>query len=520
MNDKTGLSSLSVEQKKALAKKLLLRKQQLARPNLSPTLIERLMASFDANSTLVALSVSGVDITYNELDDKSARVAAGFVAAGISANHLVAIDVEQVFDNVVALLALCRIGASIADIKRSSHVDLPKIDCVVTADMLRLAERSEPFERSKNGLVGPEIVGLASGLLYRQSAALVSKRLSLFLDKVTILPESSSLCRAELGYAWSLLDVLAPLCCGAKLMVTEFDNPSVDVRFCSMEDVQSILCSKKSHPRKGAIFAWGESVAKNWGATEMQVTLFYNVPELGGEVLIGDYNDQNGETLFVGAPLTAGVMVLDSSLRSVPERARGELYMAAELEDSSYLNSGVEASKRFVIDGAGNRLYRSGLIARKERDGKISLIQSRYREFWVDAQRIHLGMLEAKMLSLPAVDDCVIISRYTEKGAVLLAYYVSLRNFDAHQIASEVNETFSRDAASKSDWHLGASATFITLPPSTFYQLLLCKWLFWWCQSFCLCSSQQLLRYVCSPPNSTRTACVYPCLEHVGQHWY
>jgi len=133
----------------------------------------------------------------------------------------------------------------------------------------------------------------------------------------------------------------------------------------------------------------------------------------------------------LGHPISGtNVVILDESLRPVPQGEIGELCTGGQGVARGYLNQPELTAERFISDPrtnrVGQRLYRTGDLARYLPDGHLEFHgridhQVKVRGFRVEPQEI-----ESALRRHPGVRDAVVLARQEQTGdKCLVAYFVS-----------------------------------------------------------------------------------------------
>jgi amino acid adenylation domain-containing protein len=275
-------------------------------------------------------------------------------------------------------------------------------------------------------------------------------------------PEQIFLQLAPISFDASTLEIWAPLLNGGRLAVLP--------------------------PRAPSLAELGEAVER-WGVTSLWLTagLFQQVvddrPEAlrplrqlfaGGDVLspphvrralavapgltlIDGYGPTEGTTFTcchamtdpaqVDSPVPIGrpiagtrVRVLDAELRPVPAGVPGELWAGGEGIARGYLGRPDLTAERFLPDpfaaAPGERLYRTGDVARFRADGRLDFLGRRDGQIKLRGFRIELGEVESALARHPAVRAAVVTAR-DDGGAAgrrLVAYAVAPDLADATEL--------------------------------------------------------------------------------------
>lgn len=138
---------------------------------------------------------------------------------------------------------------------------------------------------------------------------------------------------------------------------------------------------------------------------------------------------QEIDNLPIGKPFAnERVYVLDRWLQPVPTGAAGELCIGGVGVAAGYLHRPELTADRFVDSPfvPGDRLYRSGDLARWRADGLIEHLGRNDFQVKVRGYRIELGDIEARLAAQPGVKEAVVLAREDVPGEKqLVAYYLA-----------------------------------------------------------------------------------------------
>ncbi|WP_149549637.1 non-ribosomal peptide synthetase [Streptomyces marokkonensis] len=122
------------------------------------------------------------------------------------------------------------------------------------------------------------------------------------------------------------------------------------------------------------------------------------------------------------------VYVLDDHLAPLPAGSAGELYVAGVQVAHGYLNRPDLTAERFVADPygpPGSRLFRTGDLARITRDGTVELLGRTDGRVAVGGRPVDPGEVERVLTAHPAVGAALVTARPGPAGAtVLVAHHV------------------------------------------------------------------------------------------------
>jgi amino acid adenylation domain-containing protein len=192
--------------------------------------------------------------------------------------------------------------------------------------------------------------------------------------------------------------------------------------------LKRVICSGEALPEElvERFFSrLGAELHNLYGPTEAAVDVTAWACERGG-----------GAGVAIGRPVAnTEIRLLDSALCPVPIGVPGELYIGGVQVGRGYLGRPALTAERFVPDpfaiseeGPGERLYRSGDLARYRADGAIEYLGRRDYQVKVRGFRVELGEVEAALRSHPGVRDAAVAVRAGGPGEKrLVAYLVAAR---------------------------------------------------------------------------------------------
>lgn len=138
------------------------------------------------------------------------------------------------------------------------------------------------------------------------------------------------------------------------------------------------------------------------------------------------------ETVPLGRPLmNVRAYILDHRMQPAPIGVPGELHLAGSGLARGYINRPDGTAEKFVpnpFGNAGDRLYKTGDLARYLPDGKIEFLGRVDHQLKIRGYRIEPGEIERALLSRKEVAACVVIGREDQPGDKRLVAYVVRRD--------------------------------------------------------------------------------------------
>ncbi|MEP7271062.1 MAG: FkbM family methyltransferase, partial [Acidobacteriota bacterium] len=171
-----------------------------------------------------------------------------------------------------------------------------------------------------------------------------------------------------------------------------------------------------------------------YGITETTVHVTFK--EIGAAEIEGNIGN-------IGRPIpTTTTYVMDSRLRLLPVGVPGEICVGGGGVGRGYLNRDDLTAEKFIENPyrAGERLYRSGDLARFRPNGEMVYIGRLDDQVQIRGFRVELGEIQDRLLSHPLIADAIVVARDGGAETVeLIAYILPKAGAVASQSATAEN---------------------------------------------------------------------------------
>ncbi|UED85076.1 non-ribosomal peptide synthase/polyketide synthase [Streptomyces profundus] len=440
-----------------------------------PELFEAQVAAAPERTALIDPDES---LDYRELNARANRLARYLADRGIGAGDLVALILPRSPELLVSLLAVLKSGAAYLPIDPDYPADriaylladsraalvltadpadagggrrMPAREAVEAAagfasDDLTDADRTAPPHRSH-----PAYVIYTSGSTGRPKGVVVEHRS--VVDYLTWTGRNhpsargTSLVHSSIAFDLTVTALYTTLTSGGAVVLAPLaEDPAVlgelSGRPCTfLKGTPSHLPLLETLPDAfsptGELLLGGERLLgealRDWRRRHPDVTVRNVYGPTEATVNCAEFRIEPGTELDAGpVPIgrpqgNARLYVLDAALQPLPPGVAGELYLAGEGLARGYLNRPGLTADRFVADPfgpAGERMYRSGDLARWRRDGSLEYLGRTDDQVKLRGFRIELGEITAALTRLDGVGQATALVREDTPGQQRLVAYL------------------------------------------------------------------------------------------------
>lgn len=186
------------------------------------------------------------------------------------------------------------------------------------------------------------------------------------------------------------------------------------------EERVKILCGGEALPEQLRQYFWktNSDVYNMFGPTE--TTIWSTVKHITCDELV-----------TIGTPIAnTQIYILNEEKMPVPIRATGELYIGGDGLAKGYLNMPEKTKERFVDNPfqKGTKLYRTGDVARFMENGEIDFLGRMDNQVKIHGFRIELDEIETVMNKYPGIKEAVVVIHNSNGSKQLRAFYVQKEN--------------------------------------------------------------------------------------------
>ncbi|MGV0838480.1 amino acid adenylation domain-containing protein [Mycolicibacterium thermoresistibile] len=444
---------------------------------------EIVAATARRNPAAVALTATGGEMSYGELDRRAEALAYRLQRLSVGPDTIVPVLLDRSPDLVVALLAVLKAGGAFMPIDPAQPVNriaailssAPEVPVCLThrrhsellsgftGQRLYLDVPSSDPTDAVAAPAGTTSANLAyvihtSGSTGMPKGALnthrgICNRLLWMQQADPLTGDDRVLHQTPVTFDVSVLEIFWALISGARLVIAEPDGhkdigylvrtmaeQAVTAAFFVPSTLRAVLaeptvtdCVALRHVSCGGepvpyeltqrfLATLNAELWNEYGPAEAAVTATYFACRRGWP----------GPSVPIGRPIAnVQVHLLDAARQPVPVGVPGELYIAGAGVGRGYLNRPDATAAHFLpnpfADHPGQLMYRTGDLARYLPDGNIEYLGRADDQVKVRGVRIELGEVEAALQQHPKVAEVAVVAGKDQRGNPrLLAYLVAV----------------------------------------------------------------------------------------------
>lgn len=445
-------------------------------------------AQMAATPDAVALEFDAQTISYAELERRSRALALALGERGVGRGSIVAVALSRSVELVVALVAIQRAGAAYLpldaeqpDARLTRILASAEPACLLSESAERFAPWPvlSPYEwpvdtaASLPASAAPTpddaayviytsgSTGEPKGVVVEHRA--IVNRLLWMRDYFAVDDGERILQKTPATFDVSVWEFFLALIAGARLVIAPPDahrDPRAIARLIrergitTLHFVPSMLGAFLATPGIAAhalrrVIVSGEALTpalreRFHAALATRLFNLYGPTEAAVDVSVWEATrDDTSSPVPIGFPVwNTQLYVLDDKLRPLPPGVAGDLYLGGVQLARGYLGQPELTAERFIADPfvddpetPGQRLYKSGDVARFRRDGAVEYLGRSDDQVKLRGLRIELGDIATALADAPGVAAAEVLLRELGSGEPRLVGYVQL---DADSAAPEL----------------------------------------------------------------------------------
>ena len=423
----------------------------------------------------IAAAFDGTQLTYRELDARAEGLAGYLRKLGVGRESPVAISLERSLEMIVALLGVLKAGSAyipldpaypqdrLAFILQDSQASmlltqqslLPSLPSTFAGHVLCVDRSWEGFDSpgpAAPSAVSPDDLayiiytsgstGLPKGVQVTHRA--VVNFLGAMQEQHRLTCKSALLAVTTLSFDIAGLELLLPLTTGARVELASHDEAMDGSQLIRKLDSTGITFMQATP------VTWQLMLESGWKGNNRLTAL------CGGEALPVELANQllpecaslwnmygptettiwstthnvqaSDKSISIGRPIhNTQIYILDTSLEPVPIGIPGELHIGGLGLARGYLHRAELTAERFIPSPfePGERLYKTGDLARYLSDGKVELLGRMDHQVKIRGFRIELGEIETTLSQFPGIQQAVVVAREDFPGEKRLVAYVT-----------------------------------------------------------------------------------------------
>jgi amino acid adenylation domain-containing protein len=450
------------------------------------TLAEQFADAARRHATRTAISSDGAAITYEELDQRSNRLAHHLAACGVGPGDRVATVLDRSTAMIESVLAIIKLGACYVPHDPSSPSDrltfviedagvravialatsdvrvpnVTRISPDADAPIIATRPSTAPARPAASGAADEAMLFYTSGSTGTPKAVRVPHRAVLRLvlntDYVTLGPADRVAHMSNVAFDAATFEIWGALLNGAELhpfgkdtaltphaLSRELRSRGITTLFVTTALFNQIAReAPEAFATLDTLLFGGELVDTSWvkrvlargkpkrllhvyGPTETCTFATWHAVEGEGAV-------KEGATIPIGRPIAnTTAYVVDRDMRLQPIGASGELLIGGDGVGLGYHARADLTAAAFIPDSfgpAGGVLYRTGDIVRRNLDGDIEFLGRRDSQVKLRGFRIELGEVETALRTFAGVTEALVIAHQDEtSGDRRLVAYLAIQ---------------------------------------------------------------------------------------------
>ncbi|WP_249897386.1 non-ribosomal peptide synthetase [Paenibacillus sp. PK3_47] len=436
----------------------------------------------------IALIFGDERLTYQEVNERSGRLAKWLRMKGVGPDTVVGLLAERSAEMIIGLLAILKAGGAYLPIDPDYPAERIRYMLEHSRTQLLLTHRAGDFTtghpceqlRITDLLELPESGGYeaasaegghlayviyTSGSTGQPKGVMIEHRQVVnfaagMASRLELERYSSFLCVTTVSFDIFVLEAIVPLLYGMQVVLSvkgeDIDGRklaqtmtanSVDIMQTTPSRLQLLLndeAFRTAARQLKVILCGGEAlpvqiVSRLAGFRQIRLFNMYGPTETTVWSLVAEV-DINGP-IRIGRPIqNTEVFILDENGALLPIGAVGELCIGGQGLARGYLFNEPETGSRFVPSPFGERekLYKTGDMARWHHDGTLEFCGRKDNQLKIRGYRIEPGEIEERLLKLAGITEVKVVDKDVAGNKFLCAYYVADRSYTPQTLRNEM----------------------------------------------------------------------------------
>lgn len=430
-------------------------------------------AQVERTPEAVAAIFADQQLTYRELNAKANQLAHYLQTLGVGPEVLVGICVNRSLEMLIGLLGIIKAGgayvpldpaypqdrlefmfqdaqisALLTEEKLLAELPTSAANCIcLDRDWPTIASYNQDNPTNQSSPANLVYLLYTSGSTGRPKGVAIEHHSPIaFIDwaRSVFSPQQLAgvLASTSICFDLSVFEIFVPLSCGGKVIVAEnaLHLPSLP----ALKAVTLVNTVPSAIAELVRIGIPANVKTVNLAGEPLSQTLAQRLYETGSiEQLFNLYGPSEDTTYStftlvekgakqppsIGRPIAnTQTYILDSHLQPVPIGVAGELHLGGAGLAREYLNRPELTAEKFIANPfsnqSGDRLYKTGDLARYLPDGNIEYLGRIDNQVKVRGFRIELGEIESVLAQYPAVQENAVVAREDVPGEKALVAYV------------------------------------------------------------------------------------------------
>ena len=435
------------------------------------SVVDRLESQRSATPGRVAVIDGDDRWTYDVLHDRAGRIARALADRGVVPGDAVGVCLPRSKEAIASIIGLWRAGAVYVPLdpeyptSRLSALcaqagvavligDGALLESVQPAlphvDPMALTSEPDPPMAGAGAPTSPPgpddtaYILFTSGSTGRPKAVQVSHRsLAHVLDWVrsTLSDEELAVCATSISFSFDpfVLEVFGPLVVGGTVRVVPHalalaDRDTGATMLANTPSVlRELLRAGRLPPTVRTVVVGGETLSPSLATELLGCPSVRRLINTYGPTEATVLTTSHEVTLPVTGPVPIGrclpdmrVVLLDEERQEVADGTIGEIYIAGPQLATGYVGDPEGTEERFIEwtgpHGAPLRIYRTGDLGRRDRDGTIHFCGRQDRQLKLRGYRIEPGEIESTLCRHDAIDQAVVTVSGTGERRRLVAH--------------------------------------------------------------------------------------------------